>query len=67
MGFPKTPFPDTKLRLLVVKIKRNLKMTQFQEVGIGFTITQPNLMILVSFSSADDALSNYDVKKRGNF
>ena len=29
--------------------------------GHGFKITQPNLMILVSFSSAEDALSN-DVK-----
>ena len=30
--------------------------------GHRFTITQPNSMILVSFSSAEDALSN-DVKK----
>ena len=30
--------------------------------GHRFKITQPNLMIWVSFSSADDALSN-DVKK----
>ena len=54
--------PDTKLRSSVAKIKRNLKMTVFQEVGIyRFKITQPNLMILVSFSSAEDASSN-DVK-----
>ena len=36
-------------------------MTVFQEVGIDLKITQPNLMVLVSFSSAEDVLSN-DVK-----
>ena len=34
--------------------------------GHRFKITQPNSMILVSFSSAEDDLANY-VKKRRNF
>ena len=34
-------------------------MTVLQEVGMHrFKITQPNVMILESFSSAEDALSN---------
>ena len=55
-------FPDTKLRSLVVKIKRNLKIDCISKSRHRFKITQPNLMILVSFFSAEDALSN-DVKK----
>ena len=66
MGFHKTPygrlFPDTILRSSVAKIKQNLKMTVFQEMGIESKITQPNLMILVLFSSAEDALSNDEDK-----
>ena len=54
--------PDTIIRSSVAKLQRNLKMTVFQENGHRIKITQPNLMILVSFSSAEDALSN-DVKK----
>ena len=59
MGFHKTPlwkvFPYTIPRSSVAK--GNLKMTAFQEMSI-IKITQPNLMILVSVSSAEDALSN---------
>ena len=47
--------PDKILRSLVPKIQRILKMTVFQEVCIDSTI-------LVSFSFAEDVLSN-DVKK----
>ena len=54
--------PDKILRSSVPKIQRNVKMTVFQEVCIDSElITQPNLTILVSFSSAEDVLSN-DVK-----
>ena len=53
--------------LFVAKITRNLKMTVFQEVGIDSKLlNQIILMILVSFSSAEDALSN-DVKKKMKF
>ena len=41
-------------------------MTVFQEMGIESEITQPNSMILVSFSSVEDALFNY-VKKYDTF
>ena len=60
-------FPDKIIRSSVGKIKRNLKMTDFQEVGIDSILyTQQNCMTLVSFSSAEDALSN-DVKKYETF
>ena len=39
-----------------------MKMTVFQEVGIDSKLLKPNLMILVSFSSAEYASSN-NVKK----
>ena len=48
------------LRSSVAKIMQNLKMTVSRN-GHRFKIAQPNLIILVSFSSAEDALFN-DVK-----
>ena len=40
------------------KIKLNLKMPVFQEIGIESKLLNQNSMILVSFSFAEDALSN---------
>ena len=42
------------------------KWLYFKKNGHSIKITQPNLMILVSFSSADDTLSN-DIKKHNTF
>ena len=55
-------FPDTSL---VAKIMQNWKITVFPEMG-RIKITEPNSMILVSFSSAEDALTN-DVSKHNTF
>ena len=41
-------------------------MTVFQEMGIESKTTQPNLMILVSFSSAEDVWS-IDLNKYNTF
>ena len=41
-------------------------MTVFQEMGISKSLNQTNSMILISFSSAEDALFN-DVKKYNTF
>ena len=54
--------PDIILRSSVAKIKRNLKMTVFQEMGIKSKLLNQNSMILVSFSSAEDALFNESKK-----
>ena len=48
--------------LIGCKIQAKLENDCILRSGHRFKITQPNLMILVSFSSAEDALSN-DVKK----
>ena len=69
MGFHKTPygrlFPDTILRSLVAKSKQKFEndciSRNWHRIKIT-QVTQPKLMILVSFSSVEDALSN-DVKK----
>jgi len=49
---------DINVGLLGAKVKQKSQMTVFQEMGIESNLPQPNLMILVSFSSAEDALSN---------
>ena len=47
-------FPDTILCSSLAKIKAKFE----NQIGHRFKNTQPNLMILVSSSSAEDALSN---------
>ena len=54
------------LRSSVAKIKQNLKMKCVSRNVHRIKITQPNSMILVPFSSAEDALFN-DVKKYDTF
>ena len=49
------------MRSSVAKIKQNWKITVFQEMGHRIKFAQPNSMILVSISCAEDALFN-DVK-----
>ena len=69
-GFPQAfswkAIPDIILCSSVTKIEWNLKMTIFQEMSIEWKITQPNLMILVSFSSTEDVWSN-DINKYNTF
>ena len=66
MGFPKTPyrrlFPRHNYTLIGRKYQAKFENDCISRSGHRFKITQPNLMILVSFSSAEDALSN-DVKQ----
>ena len=63
---PKTPygrfFPRHNSSLIGRKNQAKFENDCISGSGHRFNITQPNLMILVSFSSAEDALSN-DVKK----
>ena len=60
------PFSDTILRSSVVKNQAKFKNECILRNGHRINITQPNLMIVVSFSSAEDVLSN-DVKKCNTF
>ena len=65
MGYPQNTlwkaFPDNS-SLIGCKNQAKLENDCISRNGRRIKITQPNLMILVSFSSAEDALSN-DVKK----
>ena len=55
-------FPRHNSSLICRKNEAKFENDCISRSGHRFKITQPNLMILVSFSSAEDALSN-DVKK----
>ena len=57
-------FPDTILRSSVAQIQAKFENDSFSRNGHKIKITQPNLMILVSLSSAEDALFNYVKKKK---
>ena len=65
MGFPKTSyrrlFPRHNSSLIGRKNQAKFENDCILRNGPGIKVTQPNIMILVSFSSAEDALSN--VKK----
>ena len=50
-------FPDTILRSSVAKNQAKFENDCISRNGHRIKITQPNLMILVSFSSAEDVLS----------
>ena len=52
------PFPDTILHSSVAKRQAKFENDCISRNGHKIKITQPHLMILVSFSSAEDALSN---------
>ena len=65
MGFHKTPyrrFVPTQFSLIGRKNSAKFENDSISKNRHWIKMTQPNLMILVSFSSAEDALSN-DVNK----
>ena len=71
MGLPKTPYGSFTLSGQNSSPIGRKNQAKFENDYISinrhrFRITQPNSMILVSFSSAEDALSN-DVKKNYTF